>query len=378
MLAIKPSVKTLLSNIIIFCLLCLFSTALGETSDRSLRLAMIPLANRSANNAALEHATSEIAKQVAGLGFQLVDKDSLRNQMRLTRMRLTGEIDSVSAEQIRSALQVDLVVTGALEMFAEQENPEVGICLRIYDCRSHRITWVGCEFATGEDFAGFFGVGRVTDIATLSSKIVERLVARMPSGFAESKRADRKPEKLDKPLIAAGQVAVIPFDNSSDVPNADGIATDLMLQELWQRGFELVEPGEISHLQSQLNVEIHGGIDAVALAALRERFTLATLVTGSITAFEPARSAVSDIVPQLEMSLRLTDPVTGSVVAAVSVEHNGSEGETLFGLGRINSIGKLQQRSLHSGWNELLKAGRDRAKAVAAKTDSNGVTNASR
>lgn len=376
--AARPSALIFDPKAVILCLLCLISSLFGENANKPPRLAIIPLANRTANNAALERATADVTSKIAPLGYELVDKDSLRNQMRLSRLRLTGAIDSASAELIRGSLQVDLVVTGALELFAEEENPEVGICLRVYDCRTHEITWIGCEFATGEDFAGLFGLGRLTDIAAVSTRVIDRLISRMPSGLPDDRRAERKPDKLDKRLMAAGHIAVIPFDHSTETPNVDGIATDLLMQELWQRGFDLVEPGELIRLQSLLNVEIHGGISQVALSALREKYELSALVTGSITAFEPARSAASEIVPRLELSLRLTDPASGSIAAAVSLEHTGAEWETLFGLGRINSIGKLEQRSLQIGWKELLRAQQDRAKAVAAKTDSTGATNASR
>lgn len=372
----RTPIQSFAAKAMILCLFGLCSAVAENSNQPALRTALIPLSNYTASNTGLELVTKELRAQLSGQGYELADADSLRSQMRRQRLRLVGEVDSTSVVQIAADTHIDMLITGALDLFLDEDNPEVGVCLRVYDCHEKRIIWMDCEFAAGEDQAGLFGIGRITKVDELAREVVERLVDRMPSGSSRESLKQPAPTKSESQLASAGRMAVVAFDNSTSFPNADAVVTDLLRLELWRRGYNLLESGELSRLQSRLNVMILGGISDSALTVVREEFGVNAVVTGSVGAFSPSPNTQGDNVPNLEFSIRIIDPSSGEIVRSATAEHDGSEWETVFGMGRINSIGKLTERSLRITWTTLVDGWAGPTASVAAKSDSSGDTNA--
>ncbi len=155
----------------------------------------------------------------------------------------------------------EILITGSVDLYLEQVNPEVSISLRAYDCRTHKMIWIDCLSTTGEDQAGLFGIGRLTDLEQLTNKAVKTVLKRMPRFSEQEHKPVRKPSKNDLRLIQQGRIAIVRFDNSTDVPNADAVVTNAMIQEAWQRGFDVVEPGELSRIRTRLASDFQGGIE---------------------------------------------------------------------------------------------------------------------
>ncbi|MGB5105959.1 MAG: hypothetical protein WBP42_04505 [Candidatus Zixiibacteriota bacterium] len=337
-----------------FCLFGLYSTAAARDEAKQ-KIAIIPFANYSNSQSAQDLITNAVRDGLEARGYQPVDKNLLRDKMRETRMRLIGEVDSVAAAQIAASSGSELLITGSIDLYLEQDNPEVSVGLRIYDCDKSALVWVDCLSATGEDYAGAFGVGRLTEIESIANSVVKKLIERIPDLARPLDDTEREMSKEDRRLAGLGKITVVRFDNSTEVLNADAVATSALMAELWQRGFELLEPGEISRVQMRLAVDIRGGITDDAMSILRSEQNVGLIATGTVTTFSPIRNAQTEAAPEIEMNVRLIDPVDGRVISSVSMDRNGSDSESLFGAGRVYSIGLVAQRSLHDGWKELVK-----------------------
>ncbi len=331
-------------------------------------MAIIPLANYTNSLKAHDQVTKLLRENLVEMGFDLVDNDSLRAGMRANRLRLVGEVDSAGAEQIASQTGAEILITGSVDLYLEQVNPEVSISLRAYDCRKHKMIWIDCLSTTGEDQAGLFGIGRLTDLEQLTNKAVKTVLKRMPRFSEQEHKPVRKPSKNDLRLIQQGKIAIVRFDNSTDVPNADAVVTNAMIQEAWQRGYDVVEPGELSRIRTRLASDFQGGIDDSALAILRDEFNVAIVVTGMVTRFLPNRGASVEAVPEIELTIRSIDPADGEVRSSLSMERDGAALETVFGYGRESAIGEVARQALKNGWDELITGWFKKMPAVSKST----------
>ncbi len=356
----------LLVKAMIVCLFGLGLTASTGAAAAEVNAAFVPLANHAESIEAEQLAKEVIFEKFERRGVAFVDPDSLRSIMRSQRLRLIGAIDSASADLIAAQTGAQLIITGSIDHYLEQENPEVCLSLQAYDCRSHRLIWAASEASTGEDHAGIFGLGRVSDARELLRAAATRLVDSAPALAAPS-APERQVKKRDRELAAMGRVAVFPIDNNTTTVGAGAVATAALLQELWKRGYVVLPPGEVVALQARLTADLSVGAADTALALLKREHAVALAVTGIVTKFVGVRSSEAEIMPEIEISLRLVDPANGMVIASITLEKSGSDSETLFGAGRLLSVGKLTQRAVAAAWNGLIDQWKDRQQSAPGK-----------
>ena len=99
----------------------------AEANDDLPKIAIVPLANYSNSLKAHDLVTSLLRESLSDMGYDLVDNDSLRAGMRATRLRLVGEIDSAGSDQIAEQTGAEILMTGSLDIYLEQVNPEVSL-----------------------------------------------------------------------------------------------------------------------------------------------------------------------------------------------------------------------------------------------------------
>ncbi len=359
-----PALYSLLpTKAMIVCLFGLGWMICASTATAETIAAFVPIANHSESIEAEELVKKVIFEKFEHRGVNFIDPDTLRNIMRSHRLRLIGVIDSASADLIAAETGAHLVITGSIGLYLEQDNPEVCLSLQAYDCRSHRLIWAASEATTGEDEAGIFGLGRVSDANELLSATAAKLVDAAPD-FAASSIQQKAVKKRDRDLSALGRLAVFPIDNNTTIAGASALATSALIQELWRRGYDVLSPGEVVALQARLTADLSVGAADTALFILMQERAVAAAVTGIVTKFVGVRSSEAEIMPEIEISLRLIDPTDGMVIASITIEKSGSDSETLFGAGRLLSVGKLTQRAVAAGWNGLLDQWKDRQRSA--------------
>lgn len=370
-------VQNLLAKLMMFCLFGPLSMTIAAVNSDLPKVAIVPLANYTNSLKAHERVTGLLREGLLDKGYKLVDNDSLRAGMRANRLRLVGKIDSAGADQIALQTGAEVVMTGSLDVYLDQVNPEVSISFRAYDCRTHKIIWTDCLSTTGEDHAGLFGVGRVTNIEKLTTKAVRIVLERMPQLLDQDHKSTHKPSKNDMRLIQEGRIAIVHFDNSTEIPNADAVVTNALVREAWQRGYDVVEPGELLRIRARLAADFQGGINDSALAILRDEFKVAIVITGNVTRFLPNRGTSIEAVPEIEFTMRSISPKSGEVISSLSIERDGSARETIFGAGRVSAIGEVARQALKDNWDELIAGWFERT-AAASKSDTDGDQNANR
>jgi len=351
-----------------------------ETATR-LKVGVIPFANFTGSNEAADSILPLINKQLATRNIELVPRDTLRSIMRARRIRMTGAIDVRSAQQLRETLSVDLLLTGSIDFYSTDENPEVGLSLRLYDCVQQRLVWTISVAASGEDYAGLFGIGRITSAPILADRVVNKIFDQFPLGEDGTMSASPQPAVTDRTNLvvkADARIAIVTFDNLTEQQRSGDIASVLLLSELWRQGYEVLEPGEVAATLAELRSLPRGEISVKEISRLRDKLQVDLIVTGSIYRFVPGRGRNSESPPQVEMGLRLINATDGKVLASVAPTRSGDDSEGPFGVGRCYSLGKLTQKSFVNAWQQLLKQSEKRLTAVTRSGVDGGQSNASR
>lgn len=343
----------------------------ADASTSRPTIAVIPFANFTGSNQAADSLLPMIEAQIAGLDVTVVSKDTLRSIMRAGRIRLAGAIDSNAASQLRQALNVDLLLTGSIDFYRPKTNPEIGLSLRLYDCLQQRLVWSRSVAASGEDFAGLFGIGRITSITLLAQRVVADAFKQLPTTRLDlASSSDERDANVKR-------VAVVELDNVTDQPHSGRILSALLLSQLWQQGFDIVEPGEVTAAMNQLRTSPRGAVSAEEIAQLRSKLQVDWIVTGSVYRLSSAAEGAATT-PFLEIGLRMIEAETGRVAASVTSTRTGNDSEGLFGAGRCYSLGKVAQRCLLDSWKELTRQAEKRSAIAGRSAREEGEPSASR
>jgi hypothetical protein len=347
---------------------------LANDTIKRLRIGVIPFANFTGSNEAAESILTLVNMQLDARDLDLIPPDTLRNIMRAGRIRMSGAIDTHGALRLRETLGVDLLLTGSIDFYSTLENPEVGLSLRLYDCIQRRLVWTASVVASGEDYAGLFGIGRIMSASTLADRVVNKTFSHFPlskDGMLSASPQLAVTDHTNSSVKTGARIAIVTFDNITEQQRSGDIASILLMSELWRQGYEVVEPGEVAATLAELRSLPRGEISTEEISRLRGKLQVDYIVTGTIYRFVPTRGRSAESLPQIEMGLRLINASDGKVLASVSLSRTGDDSEGAFGVGRCYSLGKLTQKSLVNAWQQLLKQSEKRL-STATRSGVNG------
>lgn len=325
-----------------------------ETNWRQARFALLPLANHSDIDSARQ-SVEHLIKTELETRCELVPPDSLRDYMRSERLRLVGGVNSVAALKLRDGLDVDYVITGAIELFQPGLLPEFSLCLRVYNCWDLEIVWLKCVSATGQDYSGVLNIGEISSLDKVVALVIEKILA----DFEERREGlhftmpPRDGDAVD--LLGDGTLAIIPCDHTTLYASADNVVTDLLTEKLWQQGYPVAEPGDVVRILTRGRELFFGAASDRGMAFLADSLNVSMIASGTVFEFTPLKGQISVAGPLVSMSLRLVDPGTGEVISATDDRRHGANVDSAFGAGREFTIGKTTQALIGEMWHRLVK-----------------------
>ena len=321
---------TLRIGLLWICILALPAREAVAKEEYGGKLAILPLENSSGRLKALRLTDSCLAWYLADHGFSVLPDSQLRPILRAHRIRSVGSIGRTGAELLWHEAGVRYLLLGSIDVFEEGALPEAALSLRILDVTTLRIVWAGSGAGSGQDGSWLFGMGKTADIGILLDRIVGRLLAPLANCFP------------DRCVIGTTgyTAAIIPLENYSDDMHAGDIATNILLTRLVALGIDVVEPGLVEDILVRRQVMPRGEIDLETLKAIRRECRASLLVTGAVDQFQPGRGDALTANPLLELSIRFLR--SGASVQAIRAGQTaGDRAETIFGLGREYSMGRL-------------------------------------
>ncbi|RJQ17715.1 MAG: hypothetical protein C4560_08375 [Nitrospiraceae bacterium] len=145
------------------------------------------------------------------------------------------------------------------------------------------------------------------------------------------------------------KIAILPFDNLSDTQGAGKIMEDYVLVELLKHSpINIIEPGEVASVLSQERIRLATSISRETVNKIGKRLGAGLLIIGVVHEYDmqlATGAGGSGQVPAIAVSLRIIDADTGNIVWAVSAPRRGTDTETVFGIGRIQSMDSLAQKT---------------------------------
>lgn len=272
------------------------------------------------------------AEIAARAGF-FVSEDTARSVLRAHRIRASAGLSAEEAAIIHEETGVTTALLGSFDVRRDGPDPELALSVRILDLPTARILAAASYGATGSQFAGLFGRGRIDSLADLTPRVVRRLF-----------------QELDQPADAwpvaghAPRIALAPFDNLSDHLHAGEIVSGVLLSRLVREGFVVIEPGIIGDIFRESGLVPWGEVGYGLLDRIDEQEAVGGVITGVVQRFEPSSGPASP--PRVEFGARLLDPKDHRIVLAHDRSRSGNDGWIVFGTGRVASIAEVTEESL--------------------------------
>jgi TolB-like protein len=114
--------------------------------------------------------------------FNVIPDDILEGFLIKRRIRGADFLDRPAVREMGTALKVDALMVGSVDLLAGGENPRVAMNAQMIDCLDASVMWANSVSRTGEDFATFLGLGKVTSLEKLVKMAAEELLNRLPRG----------------------------------------------------------------------------------------------------------------------------------------------------------------------------------------------------
>lgn len=312
-------------------------SASAVASSASLRLAIAPL-KRAVGTAEVAAAVeSSLSAQLSEYGGVIGIGDT-RDALRRLRLR---DIDSTSSErlaELAEELEFDWLVVASLHDARSEPVADLALSMRFYE-RSGNLVWSEFLGRSGLDGETTLGFGTVDSVENLAPVVVERLLDESPIGD-QVRRGSRRSKPRD--VGALGAIALLPLTSYVEYEAllvADA-ATEAARAVLRRSGVALASPSCVRESMRLQWARNWGELPVEARRAIQEDCGAERILTGAVEQWDVRGTGLVPK-PEVSLSLRLLDAVSGRILWMDSREATGWDSGGLFGRGRIYSRGVL-------------------------------------
>lgn len=327
------------------------AAAVAATDSLPPEFLILPVVNYSEKVEAHNLLTPRLHHYLDQLGVTYRSSDELRPLLREHRIRSRGWIGLEGAGILHQETGAKYLLLGSWDILRLETNPEIGLSLRVLDLESLVVISAVSVGLTGDDFTQALGLGRITSIEVLANIAMRRAVdALFPL-----------PTEMVPRLSNRGcfKLALIPFDNYSNTPNAGDIVTNIVLSRLLAQGYFVVEPGFVRELGLSLEIINRGGVDRESARSILANFDACLVVTGTVEKFDVARGMPALTVPEMALGIRAMSPLDGNLYMMEELHGAGDEGEGMFQGGRIHALVPLANKVLQDFVDDLATNNRE-------------------
>ncbi len=145
------------------------------------------------------------------------------------------------------------------------------------------------------------------------------------------------------------RMAILPFENLSKGQGAGKTMGNYILVEFLKRSsIRISDPGEVAEALSKERVRLTTSISKGTLIALGKTMNVNLFLLGTVHDYDmqmASGAGGTGQVPVVAFSLRILDASTGEIVWAGNAARRGTDRETVFGLGRIQSLDRLAEET---------------------------------
>lgn len=136
-------------------------------------------------------------------------------------------------------------------------------------------------------------------------------------------------------------IALLPPVNLSKNEEAGDIVSRSLLVQILETGkFDVIDPGEVDAVVLKKRIRFTDRLPLSAMQEIGSELGARYLLLGSVNEFEMVTDRVSTI-PVVSLSLRIVESDTGDIFWAATHTKRGDDSESIFGIGRIESLERL-------------------------------------
>jgi len=137
------------------------------------------------------------------------------------------------------------------------------------------------------------------------------------------------------------RVAVLPLVNMTRDANAPDVVMNAFVVELLAtHRFTVVDPGIVDEVIQRERIRLTDRISLEALQKVGATLGVDYVFVGSVNEYQMTRDT-QDYIPDVAFALRMVDCNTGSIVWAATHSRRGNDAESVFNLGRIESLEEM-------------------------------------
>jgi TolB-like protein len=319
------------------------------------RIAVLPLENLSGKPAPLDEIRQALVQKIVGRGASVLLQEDLEQFMGRHRVRYTGGIDTGTARALRDETGVGAVLITSVEQYSVSDPPAITITQRLVSTEDiPRILWMENVAMTGEDSPGILGLGLIHDMKLLQEKDLERLSSSLADFFSGTTTSRNRggawrfaPQIFfQSPFLIPGRrytVAVAPFLNKSDRPQADEIMALHFTQQLANAGiFDVVDPGVVREQLLRYRVIMKDGASVSDADLIQNSVQADLIVTGKVLKYQDSVAAATT--PKVEFEVLVFEKKRKKIVWASWSFHQGDKDVFFFDWGRIRTAGMLASK----------------------------------
>lgn len=141
------------------------------------------------------------------------------------------------------------------------------------------------------------------------------------------------------------RVAVLPFHNDTQAPEASRVVTGAFIAGLVRAGGYKVEfPGNVLNFFVRERVIVREGADLKTMALMNERLGVDVVVMGQIEEYAGSEEIRRATVPVVRLSARMVDARSGRILFMGRHGRTGDDYRTVLDFGAVRSVAELSQR----------------------------------
>ncbi|MEW5807352.1 MAG: hypothetical protein AB1756_08415 [Acidobacteriota bacterium] len=341
-------------------------------SESSKTIAFFPFTNLSEERSAGEKIVPLVKKALEEKGFQIIDDSSVEEFLRNRRIRYTDSLTVADAMDLLENLGAKYIMTGTIFSYSNKAIPRIGLSVRLIDSLSCSVKWCAAFSMTGEDEPGFLNLSK----AKTQDELVRRAVKDLFSSLTVRKEDhflifERRGAGGRNRILAPNPhffrkrgsgarkyncLAILPFSNLSNERNAARIVYEYFFVNLHAYSrVKIVDPAEVRRILIKGKVRNAYQLDRDALDLIRSELGVQGIIMGTVYAFEEGINGSSGSEPEVELSARLIDAVTGEVIWTARHRREGSDSISAYEMGRVRDIGTLTSDTVTSMILTLIK-----------------------
>lgn len=299
-------------------------------SDARPLYAALPMRNLSADARGARELEQRLRDGWSERGASFVAAEDLERVLRTRRVRYTDSLALADARAVREATGAAFAITGTVFDFQRGPQPRVALCVRVLDLESGARVRSALVSLRGEDYRGLLGLGAIED----EGELVERALSRVFEALDAQAASHELPHAAGDDGAPRERIAVLPFVNRSSRTEAGSTFAEILAHEWFATaGVQVLEASELRGALVRARIRTLQEMDAQTLAAIGGLLGVRRFALGSVERFGEETLVRDQRYPEVEVSVRLVDALTGLVIESRNLRLRGDDGETLLRLG---------------------------------------------